>query len=784
MKSKKWKIQHISNGSIPFDSLFNSRNKYHMSKEEFFNPTLDYEFDASIMLGMKKSVDKIYEHMQKKQKICIYGDYDVDGTSAVAILLKTFNLLEYKNVMFYVPNRKDEGYGLNTSAIDNLLNQHVSLIITVDCGITAINETDYANSVGIEVIITDHHQVGDITPNAYAIINPHQKKCKYPYKNLCGAGVAYKLAKELLKVQGKTITDEILEIAGVATVADIMEINGENRVIVKNALKSIQQNCYNLGIKALIEEAGIDKQNITTYTIGFGIAPRINSAGRIDDASLSVRLFMSKNPIEAKTYASKLNYLNYQRQEMVKDIYEMSLVQAENQKDNNVIVTYSNGWDVGVIGIVSSRLVDVFSKPSIVIGISDGIGHASCRSIGDFNIFEALSSMNDMFEKFGGHDMAAGFSIKEEKIEDFIEKINNYVQEKQVYNFDVCLDIDSIIQDYSVTLENYEELSNFEPFGISNKKPIFLLTDVNLENPQFIGKDNNHFKARTKKSNINLVQFNAYDNLKDCNFDRKLDIAFTMNKNFYNDITSIQMILEDIRYSYDYEKEYETLYNIITDNVSYFKSNYKFKNTNIDFKKLDFYNITNLDGNNLFLCYSYQSYYYLRKLFYYDNIQLDIYQDYGVNICKNTVMFFPLLEKSNLDDYNHIILCDDINSIEKIIYACKCEKYVLDFDKFDIKIKPYDIRQNMVLVYNFYNKYNSKNTSITDIINFLRIDPFIFFITNIILKNTNLIDINYDFKYNKIYTKIKKTEEKQKLIDNIIYNKFEEYFKIFENKEL
>ena len=778
MAGKKYLIKNVSNNIINFENLFDDRNIYKMSKEEFFFPSIDDEYDAMTMFDMPKSIDKIMSVMSENKKICVYGDYDVDGTSATAILLKTFDLLGYKNITYYIPHRKKEGYGLNNEAIKKIKDDNASLIITVDCGISAVEEVNFANSVEIDVIITDHHQVPDILPPAFSIVNPHRKNCKYPYKNLCGAGIAYKLAKCLLNQNNMSPTDEILEIAGIATIADIMEINGENRIIVKNAIKSIQNKCQNLGLKALINESKVSQNKIDEETIGFAIAPRINSAGRIDSATLAVRLYMAKNEIEAKTYATKLNQLNYQRQEMVKSIYESSLKQSENQIDDNVIVSYDENWDVGVIGIVASRLVDDFSKPAIVISFQDNIGHASCRSIGNFNIFNALSSMSDLLERFGGHDMAAGFSIKKSNIKKFVKSMNKYAKNYlKTEDYILPKEVDFLIEPKMTDIENYEKMQSFEPFGISNPRPVFMVSNVKLENPQFIGKDKTHFKAKTKNAKKDILKFNAYDKYKDLDFTKKFDIIFTMNKNVYNDNINIQMMIQDMYYSYDFCDNLSDIFNIVKDNFSYLEMSYTFNLSDYDFPVLSIDNMTNLDDKTAYLCYSYESYFYLKNLF--QDEELCFYQDNQIIEAKNTVLLFPLLDKTELTTFDNLVLCDNIKKIEKSIFSSNIKKYSVDFKKFNVKFNGYNIRENMVILYNFYRKYQNIDIQIEEILDCLNIDQLLFFIINTLLVKLNLIDISYDFQYNKIHTKINRNTSKQNLNENIIYQKLEEYFGLF-----
>ncbi|MGP1412029.1 MAG: single-stranded-DNA-specific exonuclease RecJ [Peptoanaerobacter stomatis] len=781
MNEKKWIISNINTSTIPFDKLFYDRNKYDMSKEEFFKPNIDNQYDGMLMLGMKRALERIDTAIKQNEKIYIYGDYDVDGTSATAILLKTFNILDYHNINYYIPNRKTEGYGLNKDAINKISQDECKLIITVDCGITAIDEVELANELEMDVIITDHHQVGEVIPKAYSIVNPHQKNCKYPYKNLCGAAIAYKLSRELLRIYAKQETGELVEIAGIATVADIMELNGENRVIVKNALREIKKSS-NFGIDALITEAGLNKSAIFSYEIGFGIAPRINSAGRLDDASLAVRLYMAKNEIEAKCYAKELNILNYKRQEMVKDIYEKSLVQVEEESEKQpyVTVSYGENWNKGVIGIVASKLVDKFGKPSVVIAIDDDKGSASFRGIENFNFFEVMKSMENMFEKYGGHEMAGGFSIKKEKIPAFIKKINAYAKKIMLdEDYEINFNIDMLMPADAITQENYNKMEMFEPFGIENEKPIFLSTDISLENIQFIGKDKNHFKARDKKTGKNILKFNSYDELKDLDISKNVDIVFHMNRNVFADNVDIQMFASDIRYSYDYSYDYKDIYQIVRDDIGYFEMNYDFSLEDvINFEILELKNISKLIGKTAFLCYSYKSYFYIRKLMEYSYKRLDFYQDNMENSFENMVILLPLLDKTELKDYDNIVVCDKLKKIENVIYECECNKYALDFSQFDIGYEPYDLRLNMVILYNFFKKYGDKNIRISDILNILKMDSMIFFIVSCILQKCKLIDIIYDFQYNKVHIKLKKTDEKQNINDNIIFRKFKQYFSI------
>ncbi|MBO5370237.1 MAG: single-stranded-DNA-specific exonuclease RecJ, partial [Clostridia bacterium] len=393
---------------------------------DFINPDIGQFLNPFDMKNMKEATECICFHIEKGSKIAVFGDYDVDGITSTYILYDYLKNLGV-DAVYYIPNRSDEGYGLNTGAVDSLCAEGVQLIITVDVGITAINEVDYIKSKGIDVVVTDHHTPIDKLPEANAVINPKIDGCKYANKELAGVGVAFKLVYALSGCK-KEIIDKYSAFACIGTIADMVPLVGENRFIASYGLKCIP-HCDNIGLKSLIEISNIDADCIDSGNISFAIAPRLNAAGRIDSAETSVNLFLTKDDEEAHRLASILDSENKERQDEEQKILESAIGIIEEQKlyNDNVIVVANHGWHHGIIGIVSSKITEKYYKPSTVISINDdGSAKASGRSISGFNLFDSLSACSDVLTKFGGHELAAGFSLNESDIDLFRNKINEY----------------------------------------------------------------------------------------------------------------------------------------------------------------------------------------------------------------------------------------------------------------------------------------------------------------------------------------------------------------------
>lgn len=518
-----------------------------------------------LLKDMDKAVERIDEALDNGEKITVYGDYDADGITA-AYILYTYLKTKTDNVNYYIPDRIDEGYGLSNSAIDAL--GDTNLIITVDTGITACEQVEYAKTKGIDVIITDHHTPLEDIPDAVAVIDHKQPDCRYPYKELAGVGVALKLAYALSDCDD-SIIDKYCHIAAIGTVADLAELTGENRYIVQRGLDALRIT-KNVGLKALFNVANIEQKNISAATIGFTIGPMLNAAGRVASAYMSLDLLLSDTPSEAMDMAQRLCDENIKRKNEEKSIAEQAISVIDNSslKNDGVIVVSGEGWHHGVIGIVASRVTERYYRPSVVVSTDGEIGKASCRSVEDFNLFEAISACSDELVKFGGHKMAAGLTIEEIRIDAFRHRINEYA--KELLTEDVLtpkLHIDCAIDMDEFTPENIEKLKIFEPYGVGNKTPVFCICGAVIRN---IRISKTHAFLNLEKDGIlfTVPAFNKADSFSTAGGGDIIDIAGTLNINEYNGTRTAQMILQDWHYSDNYcirREDIAQVYRILSD---------------------------------------------------------------------------------------------------------------------------------------------------------------------------------------------------------------------------
>ncbi len=514
--------------------------------EKFFSRETELS-DPFLMKDMDKAVERIKSAVTAGEKICIYGDYDCDGITATTIL---YSYLEsvFANVMYYIPDRNAEGYGMNTGAVEKLKNEGVQLIVTVDNGISAINEIDYANSLGIDVVVTDHHKTQDILPKAVAVVNPHRADDTSPYEDLCGAGIALKLA---MAMEGEqfSIMENYGEIAAIGTVADLVPLTGENRTIVKAGLENIG-NTERVGLSSLIEIAGIDTVN--AGNIGFRIAPRINAAGRLGTTYDALKVFMTEDYDEAQQKAKILNELNAQRQSIELDIFneicDYIKINPEYSYDR-VIVVSSENWNAGVIGIVSSRVTELFGKPSIVISESGEICKGSGRSVLGFSIVDAVFACSEYLEKYGGHPMAMGFSIKKENIEPFRKAINAYANKIDKMPLST-VKIDCKLNPEKIFPEMVHEIQEFEPFGYGNSKPVFALCEMRLDKIIPL-KEGKHLKLAVSRNNarLNIMKFSTTVDEFPYSEGDILDFAVSLETNVYQGRENISFNVKDIKLS-------------------------------------------------------------------------------------------------------------------------------------------------------------------------------------------------------------------------------------------
>lgn len=528
-------------------------NKNILSDEEinkFLNPNRHDFYDPFLMPDMEKAVDRILEALNKNEKIIIYGDYDVDGITSTTVL-KRFLIERNANVSQYIPDRLNEGYGLNKEALEEIAKEGYTLMITVDCGISGIEEVEFAKSLGMETIVTDHHEPGEILPNAVAVVDAKRKDNKYPFNQLAGVGVAFKLIQAIsnrLNLEEKDYL-KYLDLVCVGTISDIVPLVDENRVIAKLGLKLVEMT-KNIGLKTLLETSGYKK--IDSTAISFGIAPRINACGRMGHARIALQLFLTEDINEASKIAGELNEYNRQRQEIEKRIFEEAIEQIEKNKENSdVIVLGKENWHHGVIGIVSSKITELYFKPSILICFEDKIGKGSGRSIPGFDLYEALSKSSNHITRFGGHSMAIGITIDKDKFEDFKKDFEEYAHNSNISDIIPVINVDEEVSLKEISIQDVAQLKMLEPFGEANKTPIFLIKNLKIHSIRSLS-EGKHIKISLKDDNywIDAIGFNLGYLTNEYKIGDKVDIVGNLEINQFNGRESIQILIKDIRKSY------------------------------------------------------------------------------------------------------------------------------------------------------------------------------------------------------------------------------------------
>ena len=515
--------------------------------EVFLHPRRTDFHDPFMMPDMEKAVDRVVKAIEIHEKVAIYGDYDVDGITSVTVL-KSFLEERGIQVNVYIPNRLNEGYGLNKTAMEEIAKQGNKLMITVDCGITAVDEVEYAKTFDIETIITDHHEPAEELPKAIAVVDAKRKDNKYECRNLAGVGVVFKLIQALSIKLGLDPKEYLkyLDIVCVGTISDIVPLTDENRVIVKLGLKLVEQT-KNLGLKEILQSCGYSKINSTT--ISFGVAPRINACGRMGHQEEALNLLLSKEENEVKELTQKINEYNKTRQEIEKNIYNEAVEQIEKEglDTKNTIVVSGKGWHHGVIGIVSSKITELYFKPSILLCEEDGECKGSGRSIPGFDLHEALMECNDTIDKFGGHAMAVGINIKKEKVEEFKEEFEKIAKEKEVDKIIPILNLDAEIKLDDVNKEMVDSLKELEPFGEANKMPIFAFRNLKIDSIRSLS-EGKHLRLSVKdnKNIINAIGFNMGALADTYRIGDRVDIAGNLEINSFNGVDSIQINIKDI----------------------------------------------------------------------------------------------------------------------------------------------------------------------------------------------------------------------------------------------
>ena len=523
--------------------------------QKYFEKSMKDIINPMEMKDMDKAAERVKAAIDKHEKIMIYGDYDVDGITSVTIM---YDFLRSKgaDVDYYIPERANEGYGLSIKPINKMVKQGVKLIISVDCGITALGEVSFAKLSGIDMVITDHHTCKERIPeDAVAVVDPKREDDEYPFDGLCGAGVAFKLALAVTMLRGENTNEcfrRYIDLVAVGTVADVMPLTNENRVLVDRGIKALQHT-KRAGLAALLTVSGA-KEPYNTSTIGFSIAPRLNAAGRLGNASTGVELLMETDFNKAMEIAKSLDEANKQRQETEQRIFEEALdmvARDPNFEKKKVIVLHKEGWHQGVIGIVASRINEKFYRPCILLS-DDGRGNSkgSGRSVRDFNLFDALSYCDDCLADFGGHSAAAGLNINTADIEKFSNKINAYADAEMTEDtLTPKLDIDCPLNGASINIAAAKSLELLEPFGMSNEKPLFAVTGAVIEEIAAVGNEGKHLRLRLIKDNLSFkgIAFSMGALASELSAGEEIDVAFWLDINRYQGNESVQLMIKDIK---------------------------------------------------------------------------------------------------------------------------------------------------------------------------------------------------------------------------------------------
>jgi len=510
-------------------------------KDEFHDPYL--------LKGMDLAVNRIREAIESQEPILIFGDYDADGVSSTSVLMITLRDLG-ANVQFYIPNRFTEGYGPNELAFRQAAENGINLIITVDTGISAVHEAAIAKELGLDLIITDHHEPGPVLPDALAIIHPKLPDSIYPFRELAGVGVAFKLAHALYG----EVPEHLFEIAVIGTIADLVSLKGENRLIAKKGLEKLKVT-ENIGLKAILKLAGVDLMAINEETIGFTLAPRINAVGRLEDADLAVQLILTEDPEEAQQLAEEMDALNKTRQAIVNTITSEAIEEVEKNfpiETNKVLVVGKEGWNAGVIGIVASRLVEKYYRPTIVLNFDPekGVAKGSARSIAGFDLFKNLSTCRDILPHFGGHPMAAGMTLMLEDVAELRTKLNILAEEQLTADDLIPVTyLDEEIHLEDIQLSSLEELNLLSPFGMDNPKPKVLINNVEVASMRKIGSEQNHLKVLMNEGGANLdgVGFGLGALADQISPASKISLIGELSINEWNNIRKPQIFIHDIK---------------------------------------------------------------------------------------------------------------------------------------------------------------------------------------------------------------------------------------------
>lgn len=746
------------------------------TKEEiikFLNPSEKDFHNPFLLCGMIEAVERIKEAINNKEKIVIFGDYDVDGVSATAIMVKTFEKMNY-HVDYYLPNRFTDDYGLTKEVIDKVKSKFSpSLIITVDCGICCAKEVDYAKTLGIDVIVTDHHEIPECIPSQ-TVVNVKLTNQEYPFKDLCGTGVALKLSQALL---GFKEAEEFLPIAAIATIADIVSLTDENRAIVTLGMELFDKYLP-LGLKLLFKENKLNIKTVNSTEISFKIAPKINSSGRMGEATDSLLLYLEKDLNKLKALLNKINNYNTRRQKICGDVFEdcVKKLKKVNIANERCIILSSKNWDAGILGIVCARLVETYNRPTFLFSEKDGILKGSARSLNDINVHEMLTSMQDILVTFGGHKMAAGLTLNAEHLPIFIEKVNSFIFTKvssKVFTPIYFYDLDITIPE--LTDKFYNDLQKLEPFGLDNSKP---LLKISSEETRITPLKNfpTHYTITIGKA-LNLIYFNCEEKYFSLKYSKTKNFIFEIQN---KDSNQFKGIVKDFNGGFEFDKSFSsTLDAFIFEQLKYLKNKNKveyktYKNTDL----VNFIAECEADPfGTIFVASSSQSYKNFTKNYSSENIKDLFIFNNSSDSGHNAIYLYPT-DLSIFKNYNNIIFLDailDKSYLAEIRKFSNGTIYIPEDLKFNKK--PFEnINLSRNYISNFFIKLkqlnNQKFSNILHLYNnfvkLLRISFNNFLIYFLILSELNIINfINNDQCILSINSK-NKNDLKNSLIYDVI----------------
>jgi len=547
--------EKIGMSPVLAELLFRRGIRTESAAKRFFRPMLSELIDPFLMNDMDVAVDRLNDAMGRKERIMVYGDYDVDGCTAVALVYKFLQQF-YSNIEYYIPDRYEEGYGISRKGLDYAAEQQVKLIIVLDCGIKAIDEIAYAKSLGIDFIICDHHVPDDELPCAVAILNPKRADSTYPFKDLCGCGVGFKFMQAFAKNNGIAFSQlvPLLDFCAVSIAADIVPVTGENRILAFHGLKQLNQN-PSVGLKSIIEICGLTGRELTMSDIVFKIGPRINASGRVQNGTETVDLLVEKDFKKALAEATHINQYNEQRKDIDKQMTEEAnqiVERLESQEHQPAIVLYDEGWKKGVVGIVASRMTEIYYRPTVVLSCNNGVASGSARSVAGYDIYDAIKSCRDLLENFGGHTYAVGLTLKVENIPEFRRRFQQYVSEHILpEQTEATLEIEAVVDFKDISKKLHNDLKKFAPHGPGNPKPIFCTRNVyDYGTSKVVGKQQEHIKLElvdSRSSNVmNGIAFGQSAAVRYIKSKRSFDIAYTIEENIYKR-SEVQLQIEDIK---------------------------------------------------------------------------------------------------------------------------------------------------------------------------------------------------------------------------------------------